>query len=227
MIFLASASPQRSQILRELGLLFASLPVEVEEVALATPKATVCENARRKAERALPQCPADAVALGADTVVETDGRILGKPRSEEEAKRFLSLLGGQTVTAWTGVSLCRLRDGKSVSQTACESASAKIKPLSEEEIDWYIATGEPLTRAGAFGISRIGEIFVERIEGSYSCFAGLPKRLLLAMLTVFSPTSLLSEDQSPSVLPRTAFASAPESVEGATGSNRSRTLRLR
>ncbi|MBP5510184.1 MAG: septum formation protein Maf [Kiritimatiellae bacterium] len=182
MIYLASASPQRSQILRELDLTFTVLPVEVEEVALVTPEATVCENARRKAERALPQCPTDAVALGADTVVEIDGKILGKPGSTEEARRFLSLLSGRVVKAWSGISLCRLRDGKTVSQTACESASAKIKALTDGEIDWYVATGEPMTRAGAFGISRIGEIFVERIEGSYSCFAGLPKRLLLSML---------------------------------------------
>ncbi|MBO4288293.1 MAG: septum formation protein Maf [Kiritimatiellae bacterium] len=182
MIYLASASPQRSQILRELDLPFTILPVDVEEVALATPDATVCENARRKAERALPQCPADAVALGADTVVEIDGRILGKPRSKEEAQRYLSLLSGRVVKAWSGISLSRLRDGRAVSRTACESASAKIRALTAEEIDWYIATGEPMTRAGAFGISRIGEIFVERIEGSYSCFAGLPKRLLLSML---------------------------------------------
>lgn len=185
MICLASASPQRSQILRELGLPFTARPVDVEEVVLATPRETVRENARRKAETAFPQCPDGTLALGADTVVEIDGRTLGKPHSKEEAKRYLSLLSGRVVNAWSGIALFGIRDGRTVSETAAECASAKIKRLTDAEIEWYVSTGEPMTRAGAFGISRIGEIFVERIEGAYSCFAGLPKRLLLSMLHGF------------------------------------------
>ena len=180
-LFLASRSPQRRQILEELGISFETLDVETEEVTLATPSATVLENARRKARAACGRVGNGDVVLASDTVVENDGGVLGKPHTAALAREYLARLSGRAVTAWSGVAcLCKGTGGGVV---AAERATATMRSFSPREIDWYVGTGEPLSRAGAFGISRYGEIFVERLEGSYSCFAGLPKRALLFALS--------------------------------------------
>ncbi|MBR4171031.1 MAG: septum formation protein Maf [Kiritimatiellae bacterium] len=182
MLFLASRSPQRRRILEELEISFETLDVETEEVVLATPDATVLENARRKACAACERVQDGDVVIASDTVVENDGDVLGKPHTAALAREYLTRLSGRAVTAWSGVAcLCKgTGDGVVV---AAERATATMRTFSPQEIEWYVGTGEPLTRAGAFGISRFGEIFVERLDGSYSCFAGLPKRALFFVLS--------------------------------------------
>lgn len=180
--YLASASPQRRQILEELGISFRVLPVGVEEVLFSSAEKTVRENAFRKANAALAVKTVGFgdVVIGADTIVRVGRRILGKPKTPEEAKDYLARLSGREVEAWSGVAV--FQKGCGAGAISVEKAFARMRKLSGEEIDWYVSTQEPLTRAGAFGISHYGEVFVEKLEGSYSCFAGLPKRSLLASI---------------------------------------------
>ena len=178
-VILASSSPQRTDILRELGIVFDAIPMDVDEVVLSTPEATVQENARLKALAAYAKFP-HKIVIAADTVISHRGTILGKPRNASDAAAVLSGMSGSKVIAVTAVAVINAS-----AQCACiatESAAAHIRELTNDDISWYIGTGEPLTRAGSLGISRYGEIFVEKIEGAYSCFSGLPKRALLAAI---------------------------------------------
>lgn len=178
-VLLASSSPQRKTILAELGVSARCVAVDVDEVTLATPEETVRENAQLKARAALTFVREGELVVAADTVVAAGGKILGKPHDVTRAVEYLHLLNGARVDAYTGVCVVRHDGGGYV---GVESAGAQIRPLSDAEISWYVATGEPLSRAGAIGISRIGEVFVERLAGAYSCFAGLPKAMLMAQL---------------------------------------------
>lgn len=179
-IILASESPQRKAILDELGIRFQSLPMNVDEVTLETPEATVRENAKLKAVAALSLAADGSIVIAADTVVFSRGRILGKPKDRAIAREYLLILSGQRVHASSAVAVVRKGDHDGI--LAQESAVAVIRSLSESEIAWYVDTEEPFSRAGAFGISRYGEIFVDRIEGAHSCIAGLPKTALLMAL---------------------------------------------
>jgi septum formation protein len=183
-IILASESPQRKAILDELGIQFRAMPMDVDEVTLDTPEATVLENAKLKAVTALSLVEDGSIVIAADTVLFSQGRILGKPKDKRTAREYLLMLSGQSVRAYSAVAVMRKGYGEGV--LAQESAEAHIKSLSESEIAWYVETEEPLSRAGAFGIGRYGEIFVERIEGAHSCIAGLPKTALLAALAALS-----------------------------------------
>ena len=185
MLYLISQSPQRRDILNELELEFCISPADCEEITAETPEETVRQNACLKAIAACgsKDIPAGSLILAADTVVESNGIILGKPADAGQAAEYLRQLSGRKITVWSAVSIIRI--GENHGLAAVESAGAEIKNLSIEEINWYVKTGEPLSRAGAFGISRRGEIFVKELYGSYSCFAGLPKRTLCMLLAAY------------------------------------------
>lgn len=179
-ILLASGSVQRKAILEELGIGYRAVAMEVEEVTRATPSETVLENARRKLLAALPLARRGQAVLAADTVVWAQGQILGKPETPERARDFLRKLSGQVIEAHSGVALAV--GGEATAYCCAERAAMTMKTLSAAEIEWYVSTREPLIRAGAIGISHYGEVFVSRIDGSYSCIAGLPKAALLAAM---------------------------------------------
>lgn len=181
MIYLASESPQRCAILHELGIAFTQLPMNVDEVTFDTPEETVSANAEMKVKAALSKINDGDIVIAADTVLFAGGHILGKPHSREKGREYLCLLSGNTVHAYSGVSVGR--KGETEGVTGIETAKAQLRCLTSDEMDWYLETKEPFFRAGALGISRYGEIFVESVQGSHSCFAGLPKRMLLSLLT--------------------------------------------
>jgi len=185
MIYLISQSPQRRDVLNELGVEFEVFSAECEETTAATPAGTVFLNACRKAAAAWrsPEIRPGSMLLAADTVVEAAGRILGKPADPDEAAEYLNLISGREISVYTAVAV--IRSGDTAGSAAISQAGAKIKVMTAEEIAWYVGTGEPLSRAGAFGISRRGEIFIEKLTGSYSCFAGLPKRTLGMLLAEY------------------------------------------
>lgn len=180
-IVLASASPRRRELLKELVPDFRVLPAKGEERAdpSLSPEETVKELARRKAEEvaALIQSQECAV-LGADTVVALDGKILGKPKDEADAFRMLSALSGRTHEVFTGVCLI-LPDGEKT--VRAERTEVEFYPLSEEWIREYIAGGSPMDKAGAYGIQDGG--LARRITGSYSNVVGLPLELCRELLT--------------------------------------------
>ncbi len=178
-LVLASVSPRRRELLKLLVSDFEVLAGEVTEVPRdgESPEVLVQRLARLKAE-AVRKLRPDAIVVGADTVVVSEDRILGKPGSVQEARRMLVMLSGRTHHVLTGV--CVLRGENcliNVSKTAVRFSS-----LSDPELDFYLGTGEPMDKAGAYAIQGIGSRFIERIDGCYFNVVGLPISLLYQML---------------------------------------------
>ena len=187
-IILASASPRRKELLEQIGLTFEICPAKGEEVISKTiPEEAVMELSGQKAmevasmvktygaEHADLTTPQDILVIGADTVVACDDRILGKPKDEADAKRMLHLLSGRKHAVYTGVTFVFLdKNGRAGAHTFFEKTEVIMKDLSDLEIDRYVATGEPMDKAGAYGIQGKCAIYVERIEGDYNNVVGLP-----------------------------------------------------
>ncbi len=173
-ILLASSSPRRREILTMAGIGFDVLCADTDESFLpgTAPQDVVMLLARRKAE-AVSQFPeaAGRTIVAADTIVYLNGRILGKPHSKDEAFSMLSSLSGRTNEVFTGVCIWEAGHGGRVFY---EKSSVEFYPLSQEEIREYIATGEPMDKAGAYGIQGRGSLLVRRIDGDYFNVMGLP-----------------------------------------------------
>ncbi len=180
-LVLASRSPRRKRLLEALGLRFTVQASGVEEEAPPglTPAALVEHLAEIKAAPVAAAHP-DALVLAADTVVTLDGLVLGQPADPDEARRMLGRLSGRTHTVCTGLTLAHRASGRQT--TAHEATRVTFAPLTEEEIDAYVATGAPMDKAGAYGIQDRGALFVERIEGDYYNVVGLPLRRMYVLL---------------------------------------------
>ena len=179
-IILASGSPRRKQLLEMLHMDFTVIPAKGEEVIPhgAGPEETVRTLSEQKAANVAAERPEEDVIIAADTIVWHNGQILGKPRDEQEAARMLSALSGNTHTVYTGVTV---RKGDKV-LSAAERTNVKFRKLSGHEIDAYIATGEPMDKAGAYGIQGFACLFVEGIQGDFFNVMGLPVCRLGKML---------------------------------------------
>ena len=176
-LVLASASPRRAKILRTTGWDFEILPAEVDEAWRAgEDAATYVERvARAKAETTAHRV-SNRLVVGADTVVVIDGKILGKPRDNEDACRMLRLLRGRWHQVLTGIAI--VNGTSSASVVAHEITDVQFAPMAENEINWYVATGEPMDKAGAYAIQGLGARFIEGIRGDYLNVVGLPLRLV-------------------------------------------------
>jgi len=197
---LASQSPRRAALLTAAGFSFTQVPADVDETLLPgeRPEAHVKRLARAKAQVIAGLHP-DAIILGADTVVVLGPDILGKPTDAADASRMLRLLAGRTHQVYTGVALWhggQLRD-------AVEISAVEFTTLSTEEIDWYVASGEPMDKAGAYAVQGLASRFVARIDGSYSGVVGLPVAVVHRLLRD------LVDERSPGQAPR-----APEDGRG-------------
>lgn len=182
-LILASASPRRREMLRQLGLEFDLRPVGVDESPLdgEDPVPLVRRLARAKALAAAEEeDDPEEVILAADTIVVLDGEILGKPESTDEAEAMLARLAGREHTVHTGVAV--LAPGGSEPEVEVESTRVELARLEAETIARYVATGEPMDKAGAYAIQGLGATFVSRIHGSYSNVVGLPLTLTRALL---------------------------------------------
>ena len=179
-LILASASPRRSELLRTLGLQFYVRPAKGEEHP--EPGLSGGETAKRLSRAKCLEIAADAdenaVVIAADTIVCLDDEILGKPSDEEDAERMLKALSGRDHRVFTGVTVAR--GGRVLSDY--EETAVHFRPLSEREIEAYIATGEPMDKAGAYGIQGRASLFVRAIEGDYFNVVGLPLCKLGQML---------------------------------------------
>jgi len=172
-IVLVSASPRRSDLLRLAGLTFTVRPVEVDETPRPGESAGfLAERLARAKVQALTKAPSPALAVAADTVVSAAGALLGKPRDRADARRMLRLLAGRTHEVTTAVALRELPE----ETITCERtvSSVTFAPMSAEEIDWYVATGEGMDKAGAYALQGIGALFIVSIAGSYTNVIGLP-----------------------------------------------------
>jgi septum formation protein len=185
-IVLASASPRRQELLRNAGIAFTVQPADIDETPLAgeSPRACAERLAREKARRVHGLRQHDYV-LGADTIVVIDEAMLGKPHDASDAARMLRLLSGRTHQVITGVCLIApwTRDSRpDGEQVASEITSVKMADLSGEEIAAYVATGEPMDKAGGYAIQGIASRWISRIEGDYCNVVGLPVALVYEML---------------------------------------------
>lgn len=179
-VVLASASPRRSELLRNLGLSFTICPADIDEESITakSPSLLVEALSCAKAAKVAAESASDALVIAADTVVVLDGRVLGKPSDVSSAHAMLSALSGKTHEVYTGVTL---RQG---SREACfhERSEVCFRTLSEEEISAYVRTGEPMDKAGSYGIQGFGALLVSEIRGDYFNVMGLPLcRLGLAL----------------------------------------------
>lgn len=180
-IILASASPRRRELLEMLGVKnLKIIPAHGEEIVPegATAEDTVRALSRAKALEVAGGASPESVTIGADTVVELDGEILGKPHGERMAFDMLRRLSGRVHNVYTGVTVVCAGQ----CQTGMEKTSVHFRSLTDEEIRAYIATGEPMDKAGAYGAQGIGSLFVERIEGDFFNVMGLPLCRLGQML---------------------------------------------
>ena len=182
-IVLASQSPRRRQLLGQMGLEFTTQSPEIDESAFHGRDARdlVETLSREKARWVARQQTPDTLVIGADTVVVLDGAILGKPRAGAEAQAMLAALSGRDHQAVTGVTLCQ---GDRI-LTQAEETQVTFRPLTGQEIRQYVSTGEPMDKAGAYGIQGLGGLLVEGIRGDYHNVMGLPICRLGRMLLDF------------------------------------------
>src|SRR5271155_3356969 len=173
-LILASASPRRAEILRNAGLPFTVVSSAIDETPFPEESAQdhVSRLAAAKAELVAARAVGPAIVLAADTVVTLENRILGKPRSEDDARQMLKMLSGRTHAVLTGVTMIRLPDAERINFV--ESTLVHFAQLSSEEIARYLATEEPHDKAGAYAIQGRAGRFIPRIEGCYFNVVGLP-----------------------------------------------------
>ncbi|MGE3488360.1 MAG: nucleoside triphosphate pyrophosphatase [Vicinamibacterales bacterium] len=184
---LASRSPRRAELLAAAGIPFEVLAADIDETPREgeTPEAYVERLAVEKARAVLGLRP-DADVLAADTTVTIDGLILGKPVDDREATEMLQRLRGRVHEVFTGVALVNA----AAVQSAVERTRVWFSPMTDEDISWYVASGEPVDRAGAYAIQGLASRFIPRIEGSYSNVVGLPVALVSSILKLEKPLRL-------------------------------------
>ncbi|WP_324736182.1 Maf-like protein [Thermococcus sp. SY098] len=176
MFILASQSPRRREILERFFKDFKVVPSNADEsVITENPREKAVEVARKKAWEVYNRT--GGTVLGADTIVVLENKALGKPKNEEEAEKMLKLLSGKIHEVITGY--CIIHEGKEIA--GFEVTKVKFRDLSEEEIEWYVSTGEPLDKAGAYAIQGKAAIFIEWIYGDFYNVVGLPIKVVLEL----------------------------------------------
>ena len=186
-LVLASASPRRQELLRRMGIqdFDVRLPDTEENFPQGlAPQEVVCYISREKSDAAAALCTADEIVITADTMVFLDDRRLGKPKDAADALAMLTALQGRRHTVCTGVTV---RQGSRI-LTEAESTEVCFRPATEEELRAYISTGEPMDKAGAYGIQGLGALLVEGIQGDFFNVMGLPILRLSRMLSTFGVT---------------------------------------
>ena len=191
-IILASQSPRRRELLERMGIRdFLVRPAAGEEVMTPgqAPDRLVEGLSRQKADEVAASAGPEDLIIAADTVVAIDGQVLGKPRSRAEAVDMLTRLSGRAHTVYTGVTVRRGAEAL----TEHEQTAVRFRPLTAEEIAAYVATGEPMDKAGAYGIQQLGSLLVEGIQGDFFNVMGLPVCRLGLMLRRFGLDLLTGE----------------------------------
>lgn len=180
-LILASSSSRRIEILKNLGLEFEVIPSNFEESLVDDqPQRLVCKLAESKAKDVISKVPSDSIIIAADTVVVKDKRIFGKPKSQNEAYEMLRELSGSSHKVVTGI--CIVDNINELEVADYEETTVYFKELSDDEIWNYIKTGEPIDKAGAYGIQSLGGLFVKKIDGCYFNVMGLPVYKLYTMM---------------------------------------------
>jgi septum formation protein len=178
---LASASPRRRELLMSINLDFEIIPSHIPEVRGEgeSPDEYVARLSREKAAAIAGKFPTDWI-IAADTTVLLGDQLLEKPEDAEDAARMLATIAGKTHTVYTGVTLLNL--ARNWHDTRVAESEVRMLPLDAREIEWYVATGEPLDKAGAYAVQGTGAMFIDSIHGSYTNVVGLPLATLFGML---------------------------------------------
>lgn len=178
---LASSSPRRRELLASIGLHFDVVPSDVPENRLddETPEEYVARLSREKGRAVAEKHPSRWV-IAADTIVVLRDQVLEKPIDANDAKRMLAAIAGDTHTVYTGVTIKQFQ--LPYVDTHVATSEVRVLPLTAREIDWYVSTGEPLDKAGAYAAQGVGGMFIDSIHGSYTNVVGLPLALLFQML---------------------------------------------
>ena len=190
-LILASCSPRRRELIKLLGFPYECVSVDTDEHAAAKePGAAVCEISAQKAEAVFSEMGLGAgeVIIGADTVVVYGNRILGKPADEEDARQTLRLLSGQTHSVYTGITLIYRseKDGQIMRKSFAEETEVHFLPLSDSEINAYLATGEYTDKAGSYAIQGVFSVHISGISGDYNNVVGFPvSRLYTELRSLF------------------------------------------
>ncbi len=179
-IILASASPRRRELLAQIGLEFEIIPAKGEEIITKSePCEIVMELAECKAKEVFDKTTAssvdaDVLVIGSDTIVVHNGRIMGKPADEADAKAMLTELCGDVHQVYTGVAFLWMQEGNICKHTFFECTDVHVYPATDEEICAYVATKDPMDKAGAYGIQGQFAAFIKKIDGDYNNVVGLP-----------------------------------------------------
>lgn len=173
-IILASSSPRRCELLKNIGLIFDIIPSSVEEHIddEQSPEEVVKLLSSLKASDIAGKLEKGYIVIGADTIVVYNGQILGKPKDHEDAHTMLKTLSGREHHVLTGFTVIRTCDSKTI--TSYEKTIMKFRELTDQEIDAYIKTGEPMDKAGAYGAQGLGSLIIEKMDGDYFNVVGLP-----------------------------------------------------
>ncbi len=177
-LILASSSPRRHELLRQAGIPFEADAPKVDETCALPAKEAVAELSRRKALAAARAHPGRFI-LASDTLVSLDGKTLGKPRDPEDARRMLGMLSGRTHHVYTAVTVLA-PSGEALTET--DTSAVTFDPLTEAEIAAYVATGDPLDKAGAYGVQGRASLFISHLEGCFFGVMGLPLYLVRRLL---------------------------------------------
>ena len=179
-IILASSSPRRRELMERMGLdiVIRTAPTDETMRPDGDPYDEVADVSRRKAAAVRPLCGDDDIIVAADTIVVLDGTVMGKPRDFEDAVDMLRRLSGREHHVMTGVTVCR--GGRTETKTVV--TAVRFRPLAEAEIRAYVATGEPMDKAGAYGVQGLAAIFIEGLDGDFYNVMGLPVCTLAEML---------------------------------------------
>lgn len=173
-LILASQSPRRKELLERTGAIFYIQPSQKEEVITKTdPAEVVLELAKQKAEDIATMQNEDCCVIGSDTVVAYENQILGKPKTKEDAFRMLSLLQGKIHQVYTGVSIV-VKEKTSFCHTFYEKTEVSVYPMTDEQMKDYITTGEPMDKAGGYGIQGDFSLYIQSIQGDYNTVVGFP-----------------------------------------------------
>lgn len=175
-IILASASPRRKELLAMTGLDFFCKPSQVEEkITKSKPEEVVEELSVQKARDIMSREQSDCIVIGSDTVVSCEGQILGKPADEQDAEQMLTGLAGREHQVYTGVTILVKQSGDIIEKVFHECTKVHVYPMSKKEITDYIQTGEPMDKAGGYGIqTSFGLKYIQKIDGDYYNVVGLP-----------------------------------------------------
>lgn len=183
-IILASSSPRRTQLLKQIGLAHTIVKSDVDEkISEHISPRKQAENLSLQKAKAVAKNYPDALIIAADTIIVLGKKIIGKPKSKKDAKRILRLLSGKPHKVFTGFTLIDTANKKTI--TDSEESTVYVKKLTEKEINAYVASKEPLDKAGAYGINEKGAVIIEKIEGDFSNVVGLPLYKLSQTLEKF------------------------------------------